>query len=130
FVLTKADLLAPAEKYVGPAADAALLADFIQQRFNITKHALASHCPDHGLFAVSSLGGPIREGELHPLGLDGPLAWLAGALRAQDAARLDRLLALAPRDKALLDAGRAALPRRYPDAPATAAQRKRLDHLR
>jgi hypothetical protein len=131
FVLTKADLLTPAEKYVGPTADPAALGDFVRQRFNITQHALASHCPDHGLYAVSSLGGPIREGEeLHPLGLDGPLAWLAGALRAQDEARLERLWELAPRDKALLERAGAAFAHRYPDAPATASQRQRLGELR
>jgi hypothetical protein len=131
FVLTKADLLAPAERYVGPAADATALGEFVRQRFNITEHALASHCPDRGLFAVSSLGGPVREGEeLRPLGLDGPLAWLCGALRAQDEARLERLWALAPRDKALLERGVAAFVRRYPDAPAAVTMRKRLDELR
>jgi hypothetical protein len=141
FVLTKADLLEPAEKYIGPAADAAALGEFVRERFNITRHALASHCPDHGLFAVSSLGGPITpsplpgtpgrgEQGLNPLGLDGPLAWLAGALRAQDEARLERLWELAPRDKALLERGVTAFARRYPDAPATAAQRERLADLR
>ena len=56
FVLTKADLLDPADKYVGPAADAALLADFIQQRFNITKHAPGLALSNHGLFAVAASG--------------------------------------------------------------------------
>src|SRR5260370_21980220 len=60
FVLTKADLLSPAEKYVGPTAGAAALTYFIQQPFHITKHALASHCPTHGLVAVISLCGPRR----------------------------------------------------------------------
>ena len=130
FVLTKADLLAPAEQYVGPTANAAVLGEFIQRHFNITQHALASHCPNHGLFAVSSLGGPMREGDLHPLGLDGPLAWLAGAMQTQDKARLERLWTLASRDKALLERGVAVFARRYPNAPAIAALRRQLIDLR
>src|SRR5262249_2298091 len=73
FVLTKADLLTPAEKYVGPAADAAVVGEVIRQRFNITEHALASPWPDPGRVAGRRHGGPTPPAEeSSPVGLARP----------------------------------------------------------
>src|SRR5262249_51476483 len=100
-VVTKADLLTP--------SDAVALDATVERRFGMTRHALATHAAEHAVLAVSSLGGPLggpADGEgakpqattLRPEGLDGPLAWLSGALQSQDEARLDELWKLAGRD--------------------------------
>jgi hypothetical protein len=116
-VVTKADLLPSL-----PAAE-----ELAEQQFSMTQHALRLHCPQHALFAVSSLGGPIptpAEGETpapftpRPSGLDGPLAWLATVLQAQDEARLQRLCQEAPNDLRLIGKSLASVQRRYPDSPA------------
>lgn len=142
-VVTKSDLLGPLDS--GPGAVQELAAD----RLGMTRHALESHCCWHGLFAVSSLGGPLASlpAELadpasppappfrpRPSGLEGPLAWLAEVLQAQDQARLERLWELAPHDLSLLGRAVTTFARRYPDAPAartfeqrrTQAKRQRL----
>jgi GTPase SAR1 family protein len=126
-VLTKADLLGDAEKALDELAD---------RRFDMTRHALRLHSPQHGLFAVSSLGGPI-EGAAgpggftpKPAGLEGPLAWLAGVLQTQDEARLEQIWKLAPRDLRLLERCVYCFARRYPDAPATKTFIQRLTALR
>ena len=57
----------------------------------MTRHALRQHAPDGAIFAVSSYGpgstGNRPPAELHPLGLEGPLGWLAEQLEARDRAR-------------------------------------------
>ena len=65
-----------------------------------------------------------------PSGLGGPLAWLAGALQAQDEARLEQVWKLAPRDLGLLERCVHCFARRYPDAPATKEFVRRLIALR
>jgi hypothetical protein len=130
FVLTKADQHGPPEEADGVAGRVA-------PRFDMARHALATHCPSHALFAVSSLGGPIGGAGFapRPAGLGGPLAWLADALQAQDEARLAVLWRAAARDVSLLERCVAVYARRYPEAPAAAAYRRsvralRRDHLR
>jgi hypothetical protein len=91
--------------------------------FAMTQHALRSHSPQHGVFAVSSLGGPMPGDEtapftLHPAGLAGPLAWLATALQHQDEARIGRIWQEAPRNLPLLAKSLACYRRRYPNAAA------------
>src|SRR5207253_3055217 len=115
-VLTKADLL----------ADGTDLGELTGSHFDLVRHALQSHCPHNGLFAVSSLGRPREPsgagGEppsFQPRGLAEPLTWLATTLQAQDEARLAKLWALAERQPALLERCVACFARRYPDAPAT-----------
>jgi hypothetical protein len=92
-----------------------------ERAFAMTKHALRLHSPQHAVFAVSSLGGPISEGEgpftPRPSGLDGPLTWLAIALQHQDEARLRRIWQEAPYNLALLGRALDCFRRRYPDAP-------------
>jgi hypothetical protein len=137
-VLTKSDLLGLPAPEGGAAVAAAALKALVDRHFGMTRHALESHCPWHGLFAVSSLGAPLTAPapepaaafRPRPAGLHGPLTWLAEALRAQDEARLERLWELAPGQLLLLERAGAAFARRHPDAPATAAFRRRLAQAR
>jgi hypothetical protein len=133
--LTKADLLG----LVRPTGDGAdvdqgAVAGVVDRHFGMTRHALQTHCAWHGLFAVSSLGGPLvpedKAFRPQPAGLGAPLTWLGEALRAQDEARLEKLWELAPRNLALLEKATAAFARRHPDAPATVGFRRRLSKLR
>src|SRR5262249_2627862 len=68
-----------------PRAD---VESFVETLSGMTRHALAQHAPATAIFAVSSYGQSAQDGrppaELHPLGLDGPLAWLAERLEAGD----------------------------------------------
>jgi hypothetical protein len=102
----------------------------------MTRHALQTHCPNSGLFAVSSLGRSLATaegaapGDLHPAHLEGPLGWLATALQTQDEARLERLWSLAAGQVSLLGRGVEAFAYRYPEAAATAGYRRRLRELR
>ena len=68
----------------------------------MTRHALAAHAPDGAVFAVSSFGsgalGNRPPAELHPLGLEGPLGWVAEQLEAGDRADMEQLWKLAPAD--------------------------------
>jgi Double-GTPase 2 len=101
-------------------------------RFDMALHALATHCPGHAIFAVSSLGGPPVDGalSLRPLGLGEPLTWLVDALRKQDEARLDALWARRDVDLAVLGRCVACYANRYPDEPAATMWRRRLDKRR
>jgi hypothetical protein len=120
-VLTKADLLD-----AGGADGAA-------DELAMTRHALASHCPQNGLFAVSSLGQqPAACGlaTLQPRNLDAPLAWLVMALRAHDEARLEWLWSSAGRDLALLERCVGALARRYPESETIAQHAAKLKEQR
>jgi len=136
-VLTKADLLRAAHESDG--------------RFAMTRHALTSHCPQHALLAVSSLGRAVVQasrlqeqtaGETpalrtatpafapQPIGLAEPLLWLCQALQAQDEARLAQLWQLEPRNLPLLHRCVACFARRYPGTAATRAFQARLRQLR
>ncbi|HXG11314.1 MAG TPA: hypothetical protein VNK04_16285 [Gemmataceae bacterium] len=137
-VVTKADLLDPS---IG-------VDELAEAQFGMTRHALQTHCPHNGLFAVSCLrrqdeGGKVRDEKdpqdtrippssflLHPSGLGELLAWLAAALQAQDEARLEWLWSAAGNQITLLERCVACFARRYPDAPATAAYRQRLQQRR
>jgi hypothetical protein len=119
-ILTKADLLR-LDSSAGWA-----------QAFDLVRHALQTHCPRSGLFAVSSLG-PQGGGEsamLCPSGLAEPLGWLVEGLEAQDEARLEQLWAEASSDTALLVRSVACFSQRYPKAEVTARSHERLRALR
>ena len=120
-VLTKAD------RHGSPEAAAAAA-----ERFDMARHALATHCTGQAQFAVSSLGGPVGGAGFapRPSGLDAPLAWLAGALEAQDEARLAWLWRAAARDVPLLERCAACFARRYPEATAAAAYSRGARTLR
>jgi hypothetical protein len=149
-VLTKADLLrqpagdttagpslplpvSPQARALAPRGGAE---ELVEHRFPMTRHALRVHCPQHALFAVSSLGGPIGGEDAakpftpQPLGLDGPLAWLAQALQAQDEARLAQLWEQSGRNLALLGRCLACFRHRYPSAAAGRDYAARLQELR
>ena len=60
----------------------------VDQRYGMTRHALRQHTPDSAIFAVSSFGlgstGNRPPSSLRPMGLEGPLGWLAEQLEARD----------------------------------------------
>jgi hypothetical protein len=144
-VLTKADLLpeslaALEQKAESPSPGRqasgliqAAAGQLVERQFAMTQHALRLHSPQQALFAVSSLGGPLAAGAAFtpkPFGLDGPLGWLAEALRSQDEARLERLWTEAADDLPLLDRCLSNFARRYPDSPVVTEYRQRLLELR
>jgi Double-GTPase 2 len=133
-VLTKADLL--------PGSATSLVSgegvhEMVSRHFRMTRHTLETHCQQYGLFAVSSLGGPMPDAEAsalsftpRPAGLSGPLPWLVESLQAQDETRLDHLWNLAGNDLSLLERCVAAFIHRYPDSPMATAFQRRLRDLR
>jgi hypothetical protein len=107
---------------------------FVDRHYGMTRHALAQHAPRGAIFAVSSYGRGARDGrppaELSPLGLEGPLSWLADELEAHDEAQLEWLWDLAPDDLPRLGRCVAAFERRYPRSERSARFRARLESLR
>ncbi len=108
-VLTKADLL-PGESEASWS-----------ERLDLIRHALHMHCPNSGLFAVSSLAAR---------NLAEPLAWLVTALQVQDEARLNQLWTEGSSNLRLMARCVASFAARYPGAPAVAGFRERLRQLR
>jgi GTPase SAR1 family protein len=106
----------------------------VDQRYGMTRHALAAHAPRSALFAVSSYGRGATDGrppaELHPLGLEGPLVWLADQLEAIDREQLEWIWDLAPTDIPRLTRCVRAFERRYPRSDAVIDLRRRLSALR
>ncbi|MBV8678293.1 MAG: hypothetical protein JO355_14110 [Planctomycetaceae bacterium] len=106
----------------------------VESRYGMARHALARHAPNGAIFAVSAYGrgadGGRPPAELHPLGLEGPLGWLAEQLEAGDVERLRWLWDLAPDDLPRLSRCVAAFARRYPRSGRTAEYRARLATLR
>ena len=137
-LLTKFDRVLARAK----ASEAAALDDpsgagvekFVEQHYGMTRHALARHAPRGAIFAVSSYGRGATDGrppaELHPLGLEGPLCWLAEQLEAGDEEQLEWVWDLAPEDLPRLTRCVAAYERRYPRSERAATFRKRLKDLR
>jgi hypothetical protein len=130
-VLTKADLL-PGGAHA-PAAGQGVH-EAVSRHFRMTRHTLELHCPQHGVFAVSSLGAAIpADAESfapRPEGLAGPLVWLVDSLQAQDEARLEQLWKLAGNNLALLERCVASFRRRYPGTSAAESFQRRLRDLR
>jgi GTPase SAR1 family protein len=102
----------------------------VDARYGMTRHALSRHAKRGAIFAVSAYGhGAVDNrppAELHPIGLEGPLAWLAEQLEAIDRDQLDWLWDLAPKDVARLSRGVEAYERRYPNTESAAAFRRKL----
>jgi GTPase SAR1 family protein len=113
---------------VGPGQEG--VERLVEARYGMTRHALARHAPRGAIFAVSSYGSGAVDGrppaELHPIGLEGPLAWLADQLEAGDRDQLEWIWELAPRDLPRLARGVAAYERRYPHSDRADAFRRRL----
>ena len=104
------------------------------ERYGMTRHALAAHAPEGAVFAVSSFGtgalGNRPPAELHPLGLEGPLGWVAEQLEAGDRADMELLWKLAPRRRS--PASRRCLAvyeKRYPRSNRSFEFRDRLKKL-
>jgi hypothetical protein len=126
-LLTKADRLDPAT----------LACEQWAEPFTMTRHALHSHCPLNGAFAVSCLKevkppdpASAHRVAIEPLNLGDPLTWLASALEAQDQARLDWLFTNSANQLGILERCVACFARRYPDAAATTAFQQRVRHVR
>ena len=106
----------------------------VEARYGMTRHALARHVPHGAMFAVSAYGRGAVDGrppaELHPLGLEGPLGWLAEQLEEVDREQLEWLWDLAPDD--LLRLGRcvSAFEKRYPRSDRSSDFRRRLGEMR
>jgi GTPase SAR1 family protein len=104
---------------------------FVERHYGMTRHALAQHAPRGAIFAVSSYGRGARDGrppaELHPLGLESPLGWLAEQLEASDEEQLEWLWDLAPNDLPRLSRCVAAYEKRYPRSDRSTRFRARLD---
>ncbi|HTU17865.1 MAG TPA: hypothetical protein VMG10_07350 [Gemmataceae bacterium] len=150
-LLTKADLL-PGHSTAAPVP-AKAVDEVVNRHFRMTRHTLELHCPQHGLFAVSSLGHPIPAGgngsgtgvspvgrggtgvspvafSPEPMGLAEPLIWLAESLQAQDEARLNYLWCLPGDNLSLLERCVVSFCRRYPGTTAAAAFHRRLREQR
>jgi GTPase SAR1 family protein len=106
-----------------------------EARYGMTRHALAWHAPRSAIFAVSSYGREAEgdgrpPAELHPLGLEGPLGWLADQLEAGDVELLEWLWDLAPDDLPRLSRCVRAFERRYPRSDRLGEFSRRLGVLR
>jgi hypothetical protein len=140
-LLTKFDRVlaraqAPSAAGAGPEDDPATwgVERLVEAQYGMTRHALAKHAPRGAIFAVSAYGrGASQSGrppvELHPLGLEGPLCWLAEELEDCDREQLEWLWDLAPDDLPRLSRCVAAFERRYPKSARAVAFRKRLKDL-
>jgi hypothetical protein len=99
----------------------------------MTRHALRQHAPEGVIFAVSSFGvgsdGNRPPSEIRPLGLEGPLGWVAEQLEARDRAQMEWLWDLAPDDLPRLQRCLAAYEKRYPRSNRTYEFRDRLRQL-
>jgi hypothetical protein len=105
----------------------------VDDRYGITRHALRQHAPEGAIFAVSSYGPGSTSNRpptvLRPMGLEGPLGWLADQLEARDRAQMEWLWDLAPNDLPRLSRCVAAYERRYPRSNRSYEFRARLKSL-
>lgn len=107
----------------------------VESQYGMTAHALATHARRSAVFAVSSYGfGASDDGRpphtLNPIGLEGPLTWLADQLESTDRDQLDWLWDLAPEDIGRLGRCLKAYEKRYPESPHSKQFRKKLKSLR
>lgn len=127
-VLTKFDQVEPG----APTADQ--VERLVESHYGMTRHALAEHAPEGAIFAVSAFGpgavGNQPPSELSPMGLEGPLSWLAGQLETRDRRDLDQLWVLARGDRRRLERATAAYEKRYPHSNRSFEFRARLKKLK
>jgi GTPase SAR1 family protein len=107
----------------------------VESQYGMTAHALATHAKRSAVFAVSSYGfGATADGRpphhLNPIGLEGPLTWLADQLESSDRDQLDWLWDLAPDDLSRLGRCLKAYQRRYPESPHAQTFRRKLKRQR
>ena len=132
-LLTKFDrVLARGEAGQGQGLDA--VERLVEARYGMTRHALARHVPHGAMFAVSAYGRGAVDGrppqDLHPLGLEGPLVWLAEQLEEVDREQLEWLWDLAPDDLPRLGRCVVAFEKRYPRSSRAGDFRRRLSEGR
>jgi hypothetical protein len=110
-----------------------LVERIVDERYGMTRHALRQHAPDGAIFAVSSYGpgstGNRPPAVLQPLGLEGPLGWLADRLEALDRSQMEWLWEIAPADLPRLERCVAAYEHRYPRSNGSHEFRSRLKAL-
>ena len=113
-----------------PGLDGPFVEQIVDERYGMTRHALRQHAPDGAIFAVSSYGPGSRGNRppaiLHPMGLEGPLGWLAERLEQRDRDQMEWLWDLAPTDLPRLARCVAAYERRYPRSNGSVEFRSRL----
>jgi GTPase SAR1 family protein len=104
-----------------------------EAQYGMTCHALAVHAPRSAIFGVSAYGPGASHGrppaELHPIGLGGPLTWVAEQLEASDREQLDWLWDLATDDLTRLSRCVNAYEKRYPKSGHVIDLRRRLSAL-
>ncbi|WZO98352.1 hypothetical protein EP7_005413 [Isosphaeraceae bacterium EP7] len=114
--------------------DGAVVEHLVEARYGMTRHLLSTHAPRSAMFAVSSYGhgavGGRPPAELHPMGLEGPLVWLAEQLEAGDHERLEWLWDLAPDDLPRLSRCVASYEQRYPRSERLDTLHSKLATLR
>jgi GTPase SAR1 family protein len=114
----------------GMNLDGPLVERLVDERYGMTRHALRQHVQDAAIFAVSAYGlgssGNRPPATLHPMGLEGPLGWMAEQLESRDRAQMEWLWELAPTDLPRLERCVAAYERRYPRSNGTFEFRSRL----
>jgi hypothetical protein len=112
----------------GPVVD-----ELMDRQYGMTRHALSKHVDDSAIFAVSSYGpgaiGNAPPAVLRPLGLEGPLSWLAERLESRDRACMEELWQLAARDRSRLERALTDYERRYPRSNGSVEYRARLKSM-
>ena len=106
----------------------------VDRQYGMTRHALLKHAPRGAIFAVSAYGQGGRDGrppaELNPLGLEGPLSWLAEQLETTDEEQLEWLWELCQDDLPRLERCVVAYEKRYPKSRIAARFRSRINALK
>ncbi|WP_165070759.1 TRAFAC clade GTPase domain-containing protein [Paludisphaera rhizosphaerae] len=130
-LLTKFDRVL--EREGGSTADENFVERLVDRQYGMTRHALQQHAPDGVIFAVSSFGtgsqGNRPPSEIHPMGLEGPLGWVAEQLEVRDRAQMELLWESAQDDLPRLHRCLDAYEKRYPRSNRTYEFRDRLKAL-
>jgi outer membrane protein assembly factor BamD (BamD/ComL family) len=129
-LLTKFDRVMPSAAASTGTPPSELVDRLVDERYGMTRYALANHAPDGAIFAVSSFGpgavGNRPPTELRPMGLEGPLGWAADQLEARDRRDMDCIAELPGVDLARLNRCFAAYERNYPRSNRSYEFRGRL----
>ncbi len=101
-----------------PEISDSMVERIVDHHYGMTRHALAAHAPEGAIFGVSSFG-PGAQGNrppsiLRPIGLEGPLSWLAEQLESRDRAAMVAAWERGSRDIGRLGRVVGAYERRYP----------------
>lgn len=117
----------------GAYFDEAFVEKLVDQQYGMTRHALRQHAPDGAIFAVSSFGvgstGNRPPAVIEPIGLEGPLGWVAERLEARDREQMEWLWDIGAHDLPRLHRCLAAYEKRYPRSNRTYEFRDRLKRL-